>query len=284
MTALSTCPEPLLLSQLCDRELDAEQEQILRRHLETCAACSTRVLRMEQMQERLLTGIPQSSSPSSLGLPSPECLPPNAIAAYVQKVLPSEEVGKAEKHLRTCNFCLTEVMEAFRISSSFRSARKTSVPSALTDRVRVSWQTPATEPRADKLSRFVLQLAQKGLQLIEQHVVEPFRDMQAVLSPLPAYRAGEEQNMLSLTLKAERATIMLSAVPDGKGVALTMTLYDAGQQLLPSQRVFLRQNGKAIFSARTDKEGVLRIPHLSLGSYEITCSGIQTTFQVELRM
>jgi hypothetical protein len=175
-------------------------------------------------------------------------------------------------------------MEAFRISSSFRSARKTSVPSALTDRVRVSWQTPATEPRADKLSRFVLQLAQKGLQLIEQHVVEPFRDMQAVLSPLPAYRAGEEQNMLSLTLKAERATIMLSAVPDGKGVALTMTLYDAGQQLLPSQRVFLRQNGKAIFSARTDKEGVLRIPHLSLGSYEITCSGIQTTFQVELRL
>jgi hypothetical protein len=284
MTALHSCPEPLLLSQLCDHELGAEHERILSRHLETCAACSARLLRMEQVQGRLRTGILQSSSQSSFDVPSSECLPPSAIAAYVQKVLPSEELRKAEKHLQICNFCSTEVIEAFRISSSLRSARKIPVPSALTARVRAVWQTPAPEPRADKLSRFVLQFAQKGMQLIEQHVVEPFRDIQAALSPLPAYRAGEEQTMLSLTLKAERATILLSAVPDGKDVALTMTLYDADQQLLSGQRIFLRQNGTSIFSAKTDKEGALRIPHLSLGSYEIACSGIQTTFQVELRM
>lgn len=284
MTALSNCPEPLLLSQLCDHELDTEHERLLSRHLATCSACATRFANMEQRQARLRTGIPQSSTQSSFGIPSPECLSPSVIAAYVQKVLSSEELKKAEKHLHSCDVCLSEVMEAFHISSSLRSARKTSVPSALAARVKASWQNPAAEPRADKLSRLVLQLAQKGLQVIEQYVVEPFRDMHIALSPLPAYRAGEEQTLLSLTLTAERATILLSAAPDGKGVGLTLTLYDAHRQVLPGQRVFLRQNGSSIFSARTDKDGVLRIPHLSLGSYEIACHGIQTTFQVELRM
>jgi hypothetical protein len=100
---------------------------------------------------------------------------------------------------------------------------------------------------------------------------------------MPAYRAGEEPTTLDLRLDADQATIALLAAPDGKGMALKMTLLDAGQQALPNQRIFLRQGGKSIFSARTDQEGMIRLSHLEPGSYEIACTGIQTTFVVELR-
>jgi len=36
MTTLTGCPEPILLSQLLDRELAEEEENGLRRHVETC--------------------------------------------------------------------------------------------------------------------------------------------------------------------------------------------------------------------------------------------------------
>ena len=43
MTTLTGCPEPILLSQLLDRELAEEEENVLRRHVETCIECNARL-------------------------------------------------------------------------------------------------------------------------------------------------------------------------------------------------------------------------------------------------
>ena len=74
-----------------------------------------------------------------------------------------------------------------------------------------------------------------------------------------------------------------TAVPEGTGLSLSMTVVGLRETQFAAQRVFLRQGEKSIFSACTDREGVVRIPHIEPGAYEFSCAGIQTTFQLELR-
>jgi hypothetical protein len=129
----------------------------------------------------------------------------------------------------------------------------------------------------------VIQIARKGIELVEHHLVEPLFDIQQTLVPLPAYRTEEALSALDLKIQAGQAEIRATTFPEGDGVSLELTLLGNTQEALIGQRVFLRQGGRSIFSARTDNEGSLRTPHLQPGTYEVTCSGIATSFQIELR-
>jgi len=67
------------------------------------------------------------------------------------------------------------------------------------------------------------------------------------------------------------------------GIGLVLALEEASGERLADQRIFLRQRGRPIFSARTDAEGVLRTPGLERGVYEVSCPGISTSFRLDLR-
>jgi anti-sigma factor RsiW len=283
MNTQTGCPDASLLSQFLDHELEGEESTAISYHLETCPTCSARVKHLGRTAETLQAALPRPLPQTASEAPSSECLPPELVAGYVQRALSPEEMGKVEGHLQACTGCLAEVMEAFRVSAVLTAAKKEAVPVSLRARVASFWQRPAAPPQAPAFSRLVIQIAQKGLQLLEQHLVEPLRDVQTMLSPMPAYRAGEESAALDLRLEAGQATVALSAVPEGKGMALKITLLNAAQEGLTGQRIFLRQQGAPIFSARTDQDGVIRVAHLELGTYEVVCSGIQTTFQLDLR-
>ena len=284
MTTLIGCPEPVLLSQLLDRELAQEEENGLRRHVETCIEGNARLDQLAKAKNMAQSGL-RHALQSPFVTPSLECFSPERVSAYVQRQLSAGEHEAAERHLRTCQKCLGEVMEAFRITKNLTRKRHVPVPAALKARVASQWkQTPAPAAKeATVLSRFVLQIAQKGLELVDQYVVAPLRDVQTTLAPLPAYRLEDALAPLQLTLHAEQATIAITAVPGGTGLSLSMTIMGPGETQFSAQRVFLRQGGKSIFSARTDREGVVRIPHIEPGAYEFSCAGIQTTFQLELR-
>lgn len=285
MTMLTDCPEPIRLSQLLDHEVAEKEADILRRHIDTCATCHTRFSRLARgrdlMQDELAQVAPQHSSAPL----SSACFSPEQTAAYVHRLLPVVEHNAAEHHLRTCAACLSEVMEAFRVVRTLTSAERVSVPTILKTRVALQWRQapPVTTSTAPALSRLVLQLAQKGLALVEQHLVAPLRDVQAVLAPMPAYRADEALPPLQLTLQGGQATIAITAVPEGTGLSLKMTIVGPDNAVLAGQRVFLRQGGSTVFSARTDRDGVIQIPHLEPDMYELSCTGIQTSFQLELR-
>lgn len=96
-------------------------------------------------------------------------------------------------------------------------------------------------------------------------------------------RSEENLPALNLRLDAGQAEIRLTATQEGEGLALTLTLLSAEQKTLAGQRIFLRQHGRSIFSAKTDNGGTLRIPRLEPGIYEVACPGIAVTFQLELR-
>jgi hypothetical protein len=73
------------------------------------------------------------------------------------------------------------------------------------------------------------------------------------------------------------------AIPEEDGVAVTLTLLGPERQPIADRRIFLRQQGRAIFSAHTDHQGKLQVPRLDPGSYEVACDELHTTFQLELR-
>lgn len=285
MTMLTDCPDPVLLSQLLDHELGQEEDTVLRRHMQSCALCGVRFNQLKTVKDTVQAELRHDRPSPSSRVSSSTCLSPERIAAYVHRLLPADAYDAAERHLRTCAGCLSEVMEAFRTNKTLKRTRHIPVPAALTARVASHWKQGAATAVKEEgtLSRFVLQLAQKGVQLVDQYLITPLLDVQTLLAPQPAYRVGEAVVPLQLTLRADQATIVITALPEGTGLSLRLTMVGPDEAVLPGQRIFLRHNGKSIFSARTDREGVIQIPHIEPGMYELSCIGIQTSFQLELR-
>lgn len=279
----STCPDITLLSRVLDHESSPPEEHSVTQHLATCTSCSTLMARLQRATERGFTTLAQSPpSSSSLVVRTPSCLSPETTTAYVQRLLSEQETRIAEQHLQTCNACLDEVQTVFRVATLLSTPVNKPVPATLKMQVAGLWQRSKAEEQRTALSRVVIQLAEKGLQLLEQNLVAPFFNLQEVFVPAPAYRSEEGPTRLDLQLMAEQHIIALTVVPDGKGVAVTLTLFSAQQRSLAGQRVFFNQQGKTILSKKTDQHGVLQIPHLDPGIYEIACPGIETAFEVEL--
>ena len=101
----------------------------------------------------------------------------------------------------------------------------------------------------------------------------------------PAFRSGEHGGAgapLRFRLQASAATIEATVLTDGNAMRLDLVLRDPAETPLAGQRVHLRQRGRSIFSARTDETGALHMPRLDPGVYEVYCSGIETSFRLDL--
>ena len=225
-------------------------------------------------------------------------LSPETISAYVHHLLPAEEQQQVEGHLHHCNTCLAETQQAFRYTTLLATPERRLVPDSLKKQVAAMWQishapqtAEASFPQAVSCSasgliscsRLVIQIVQTGLQLIAKELVAPLRDVQSSLTPLPAYRTDQTAAPLSLHIDTGHTAIKAVVSKEGEGVALRLTLLNPEQEGLSMQRIFLRQQGRSLFSAKTDREGTLRMPHLDPGTYEVACPGIPAAFQLELR-
>lgn len=285
MTTLAGCPDPTLLSQLLDHELEAEEERTIRRHMESCLECQKYTAKLIRGKEMVHKAFPRMPQLSVLDTFPQRCVFPEHIAAYVQRVLPAAEQETVERHLQICNRCLGEVMEAFRVTSVVQTLQTAPVPEAVQVQVASQWERALTlkAKQTVSLSRLVVQITQKGMRMLEQHLIEPLLEVQETFMPAPVSRAGEAPEPLDLHIKTNQAEIHTLIIQEGTGVTLNLTFCDSSQETLTGQRVFLRQHGRSIFSARTDKDGVLRTPHLEPGVYEVSCPGMNTTFQLELR-
>jgi hypothetical protein len=282
MSNPSTCPDITLLSRVLDHEASPPEADATTQHLATCAKCSTLMAHLQHVTDKRHFLLAQSPVPSSIAFRTPTCLSPEAVAAYVQRLLPQKDKDSTEQHLQTCNACFNEVQSAFRIASVLSTPEKGLVPAALKTQAATSWQQSQAGEQRTSLSRVVIQLAEKSLKLLEQNLVAPFFDIQKVFVPAPSYRSEDAPTRLDLKFIAGQHTIALTVLPDGKGIALTLTLLGSQQESLAGQRVFFNQQGKSILSKKTDQQGVLRVPHLAPGIYEIVCAGIAASFEVDL--
>ena len=283
MSTHSDCPELSVLSQFFDREITEAEEPQINQHLQSCPRCCARIeqlRRAENMMKAALTKVPAQILTQTL---SAECLSPELISAHVHHLLPIGEQERAERHLQTCDACLDEVREAVRTAMVLASSGRELTPPALKAKVASLWKPSPENKQIVAFSRLVIQIAKKGLSLLEQHLIPPFLEVQEMLASAPAYRAEERSSTLNLRIKTDRSEIRVTSVQEGDGVTLKLTLLGAQDEVLPGRRVFLRHQGQSIFSAKTDHEGVLRTPHLEPGIYEIACPGTNAAFELELR-
>lgn len=284
MSTNAPCPAPLLLSQYLDHEIESSAAQQLSHHVETCSRCHTQLQQLEQVDGGMKAMLSKSTiwaAPDHV--PSSACLSSEIVTAYIDRALSREESLRAEQHLQTCDWCLQEVAEATRMVAALAIPTRVPVPHALKQQVIAAWEPSGIEKATAALSRLVVQVAKKGMALIEQHLVPPFIDIEEVMAPAGAYRTAEGSTTLDLNIKTEQTEIRVTSVQEGEGMSLRMTFLDLTQEALAGQRVFLRQQGRPIFSAKTDQQGILRTPHLEPGTYEIDCPGTQAAFALEVR-
>jgi hypothetical protein len=237
-----------------------------RQHLLQCEACSDEVQRWTKL-EQLLRAMGKETAATH---PAEERLV--QFQKSPQSLLP-EERHTIQQHLQGCPVC----REGVALLASFDF-------SLIQRWVDEEQPAQAREEKASSFSRLIIQIAHKSLRLLESHLAPPLLDVQEILVPMPAYRLEEgPPPVLNLRINTGQAAINATVVQDGERVALTLTFLGAGREALAGQQVFLRRQGRSVFSAQTDSAGVLRSPRLRPGIYEVICSGIETTFELELR-
>jgi hypothetical protein len=281
--------EALLLSQHADGELPAAEARTVTEHLAACATCAGQLTRLRQLARTGRTAASRASAAyGGIDLPADEadrlagCPSPSELAGWADPVLPPAERTALEHHLTTCDVCLTEVRDARHLLARLEATPALPVPSALKGRVASLWGEPAA--RTSALTRLVIRVTRAGAELIESHLVAPLRDLAEASTPLPAMRSdGAAKTARSFTLHGPDATIVAEIAAAADGVGVTLRLADDDGAPLPEERIFLRRHGRSLYSARTDADGVLRMPGIEHGVYEVDCPGIATSFQLDLR-
>jgi anti-sigma factor RsiW len=277
MTNGTSCPDLELLSQFLDRELEASEESKITHHLATCAQCCAQLNDFQQVQGTTRAQLPIFNEHFALPASSLHCPSAETVTAYMQGLLAANEAQQIERHLQACDSCLYEAKEASRLLVFLASPQEGPVPALLKAQVARAWDKASSEDPSPALPRLVIQLTEWGLRLIETYLAPPLLTIEEGQS---AYRSSA----LSLRLNAGDTEIDVLAVPEEDGVAVTLTLTGPEQAALADRRVFLRQDGRAIFSAQTNHQGELRLPALEPGSYEVSCHEVLTTFELELRL
>jgi putative zinc finger protein len=274
-----TCPDMMLLSQLLDEELAPAEAASLRSHVGTCAACHERIRRLEHAAAAWRTAT-TARSPQTAPRPSADCLEPTRLAAWAARAESPDDVPAVEAHLESCDTCLGEAIAMTRLVARLDAGTTLAVPGALQARVGSLW--PAA-PSGPSLSALVIQVARTGVALLERHVVAPVLEIEDLSAAVPAVRGGEGHETVSFSIRAPDAQIRATVFAEGANVGLTLKLLGNGDDALGGQRIFLRQHGRSIYSARTDAAGGLTMPRMKPGVYEVFCPGIGTSFRLDLR-
>ena len=276
------CPDLSDLSQFIDQELQEEEAANVLHHVTGCSVCTERIRHISETEQRIKTELRKSRLPKIGETAIADCLSPDQVSAFLQRILPVAMEDTVELHLQHCDLCLDEVRHAAQIMATLASPDKESVPTTLKTKVTALWDNTVKKGNIATLSRVVLQIGQKGLKLVERYLTPPLLDIQEVFVPIPAYRTNETPQRLDLRIQAGELEIYTSTFAEGPGVSLKMLMRRTPQEVFSGQRVFLRRDGRSIFSAKTDNQGVLQTPHLEPGTYEVTCPGGNVSFLIEL--
>jgi len=239
--------------------------EAFRRHAQGCQSCSAEIQQWTTLEKTL----------RAVGQDIPATHPAEELLVQFHnrpQSLTEADRHALAQHLHECPTCGT----ALSLLASFDFSRiQQWVDEAQPSQGR-------REKKAGAFSRLIVQLADTGMRLIESHLVPPLLAVQELLtSPTPAYRPTEEPAAVNLNITTDQARITVTAVREGEQIALNLTFHDTGQTALAGQRVFLRRQGRSVFSAKTDSNGELRPPRLKPDTYEVACPGLKTTFQLE---
>src|SRR5262245_6788992 len=208
------------LGQFVVEPRGAEWEEF-RQHYPTCAACTAALAAWTRLEYRL-----RATEGTSLDAhPTAE-----ALVAYQRqpdKVSPTQRQVIAV-HLRGCPMCRDEVraLATFDLARVQHWVAETAEPAHTVSPALLSSVSASTQPA---LSLVVLRLARRGLEVVEQTLVEPLRDL--FLEPVAAVTRGApaapDEHALTFRLEAGNMSVHVAAAPGDEGLALTLTFRGA---------------------------------------------------------
>ncbi len=271
------CPAPEMLSRLVDaafEDFEPGVEEQVRRHVLQCATCA----RAQRRLERVARGVrvrDAEDRAGSVGPRKPECLSDSEMLSLVEP----RPLPRADQHIEVCDRCLQEANALLRMNA-MNDRATASVPEALAERVASRWRDDSTS----SLTELVVQIGRDGLELVRRHVVAPLLELEPT-GATAAVRSNDQASRepVRFHLQAAAGSIEATVFPDGDAVRLVLSLHDPNGAGLPGQRVHLRQKGRALFSARTGQDGTIQLPRIEPGTYEVSCTAIDTTFRLDLR-
>ena len=270
------CPDLLVLSQLADGELASGASVGV--HVEACPSCTGRLARVRDAENSARAAARREAAPDAA--PSPGCLTPAALMAWLDPTASERERRPMSVHLDGCDRCLGEALAAARMMARLDSGPSQPVSDVLRARVASRWQAA---PAARSLTELVVSASRAGVRLLDRHLVAPFRDLAELAPAAAAVRASADVATLQFELRADGTRIRTTVVPAGDAVSVTMVFADTEGVPLPAQRVSLQRHGRAVFSARTDEDGQIALPTLERGVYEVSCPGVSAAFRLDLR-
>lgn len=269
-------PDLEILSQILDGELSPTAAAATSSHLEGCATCRRRLERLQRLAAVALDQAGAEARP--VASRRRECPGVSGLMGWRDPAIPAAQGAALRRHLETCDACLGEAMAASRLLARLDATPSLAVPRELKARVEALAAKPLA---AGELSRLVVRVARAGAELLESHVLAPLRELTLLPAPLAAVRS--EASGLSFELRAPDAVITTTVVPSGEDVGVLVAMADEAGRPLVGQRVYLKRHGRALYSARTDDAGTLRLPAITRGLYEVACPGVATAFCLDLR-
>jgi len=285
MTDASNCPEIVVLSSYLDGELDQEQNSGIKLHLQNCPLCSAHIERLQATETLVIKHMGEPLNPTSVTMKD-NCLSPDVLTAYLHDLLRLEEKKSAEAHLDGCDACVAELSALTKSEMVLERRPNSPVPAALRNRIETLWAKD--QKNEEPIFRVVVRLLKDGLEVLRETLVPSSVAIQEMFSPVGAYRSAEKSSSPSgLLMKKSLPGIELTVILEWRSnsqAQLRTKIEDDRHQAVAGKRVSLRRNDTLVFSDKTSTDGVVVVPDLEIGSYELGIASTEKDFHVAIEI
>lgn len=227
------------LSRWIDGEVTPEERMDIERRLRACPASAAILQRLQDVTGRVATAI-LSAPPSPLPLEGPNCLDESLLSHLADGSLSPSERERIETHLAECRSCFRLVFETLRAEARLRKGEWPDLPSDVV----------ASPPIQALLHR-------------------PPPPPQEIWGELSLHLASESASSRLFSEGPCTVLVVMRSVERGK-VRIECTLDEEGMRVVGRSIVVSDDaTHRKLFSGKTDRQGLVRIPPLSPGRYTL---------------
>jgi anti-sigma factor RsiW len=267
------CVDTETLAMYLKNELDGHQSHTVTAHLRTCRDCTQRLGTFQHHDTLLNHALYRGQDAPALA--GCACYNPEDISAYVTGHLPIQETQELERHLQTCDTCLSDVMAAHKMWHVLQRENREAPPPHLVAAVQHSIRGKARTSTVDKLGSLIVQVSAKGLRFLEAALVPAHVQMAVAGYALPAGMLRETQpdkeavSIVEMQQIVRDLSLILHVIHEEHNtVMLRLQLRKQGLPLA-RQRVVLSNPDRRLYSRLTSVGGDVAFQRLSHGIYTI---------------
>lgn len=270
------CPNDEMLSMYMDRSLESPAADALARHVATCERCSQTVRQWETVQQavgevwlRHQRGNPDASMAST-------CPRQADLVNAVSGLLTPQERADLDAHLRDCDACLVQMRALRRTVRWLRQEHWLTPPEPLRRRARSAIVGSEIRSGIREITRVVLEMAQRGLKVLEASWGPTTLDLQIITlsAPVPVLRAqggvGEGEQAVDIRHLEGDIALHITLIPEAPNTVRLSLRAQKQNAPLSQALVTIRREGRTVCARRLSVVGEMQAFQLTAGEYTIS--------------